>query len=117
MSLRVRIRWLLVVSAAICVALATVALYWVNLALMDTLMERNAERELGKVEAAFLDQLSVLRVRAQDWSQQPEQAPVNQGGVGHLALHHSPPHAALSHLRPALVHLHLVMALGHLGGL
>ncbi len=53
MSLRVRIRWLLVVSAAICVALATVALYWVNLSLVDTLAERNAERELGKVEAAF----------------------------------------------------------------
>ena len=86
MSLRVRIRWLLVVSAAICVALATVALYWVNLSLVDTLAERNAERELGKVEAAFLDQLSVLRVRAQDWSQQPEQAPLNQGGVGHLDL-------------------------------
>ncbi len=74
------------VSAAICVALATVALYWVNLSLVDTLTERNAERELGKVEAAFLDQLSVLRVRAQDWSQQPEQAPLNQGGVGHLDL-------------------------------
>ena len=43
MSLRVRIRWLLVVSAAICVALATVALYWVNLSLVDTLAERNAE--------------------------------------------------------------------------
>lgn len=86
MSLRIRIRWLLAVSAAICVALATVALYWVNLSLVDTLMERNAERELGKVEAAFLDQLSVLRVRAQDWSQQPGQPPANQGGVGHLDL-------------------------------
>ena len=54
MSLRVRIRWLLVVSAACCVVLATVALYWVNLSLVDTLTERNAERELEKVEAAFL---------------------------------------------------------------
>lgn len=86
MSLRVRIRWLLVVSAACCVVLATVALYWVNLSLVDTLTERNAERELEKVEAAFLDQLSILRVRAQDWSQQPDQPPTNQGGVGYLDL-------------------------------
>ncbi|MED5387623.1 MAG: ATP-binding protein [Pseudomonadota bacterium] len=86
MSLRVRIRWLLVISAACCVALATVALYWVNLSLVDSLTERNAERELEKVEATFLDQLSILRVRARDWSQQPDQPPTNQGGLGYLDL-------------------------------
>ena len=86
MSLRVRIRWLLVISAACCVALATVALYWVNLSLVETLTERNAERELEKVEASFLDQLSILRVRAQDWSQQPDKPPTNQGGLGYLDL-------------------------------
>ncbi len=86
MSLRVRIRWLLVISAACCVVLATVALYWVNLSLVDTLTERNAERELEKVEATFLDQLSILRVRAQDWSQQPDHPPSNQGGLGYLDL-------------------------------
>lgn len=86
MSLRVRIRWLLVISASCCVVLATVALYWVNLSLVDTLTERNAERELEKVEATFLDQLSILRVRAQDWSQQPDHPPTNQGGLGYLDL-------------------------------
>ncbi|WP_414431968.1 ATP-binding protein [Alcanivorax sp. IL2] len=86
MSLRVRIRWLLAISAACCVALATVALYWVNLSLVETLTERNAERELEKVEASFLDQLSILRVRAQDWSRQPDNPPTNQGGLGYLDL-------------------------------
>ncbi|MCG8394278.1 MAG: ATP-binding protein [Pseudomonadales bacterium] len=86
MSLRVRIRWLLATSAAACVALVAVAMYGINLVLVDSLAEENAERELEKVEAAFVDQLSVLRVRAQDWSRQPDKAPANQGGVGHLDL-------------------------------
>ena len=84
MTLRSRIRWLLVIAAASCVALISVALYQVNQSFLDRLNEQSAGRELQKVEAAFLDQLSVLRVRAADWTQQPDKPPLTLDGVGHL---------------------------------
>ena len=84
MTLRSRIRWLLVVAATCCVALISIALYQVNQSFLDRLNEQSAGRELQKVEAAFLDQLSVLRVRAMDWTQQPDKPPLKLDGVGHL---------------------------------
>lgn len=84
MSLHVRIRRLLLLCAITCVVLAGLLLYRVNVSLVDELTELNASSELGKVEAAFLDQLSILRVRAHDWVQQPERLPANSRGVGHL---------------------------------
>ncbi|MZR61449.1 ATP-binding protein [Alcanivorax sp. DP30] len=84
MTLRSRIRWLLIFTAASCVALISVALYQVNHSFLDRLNEQSAGRELQKVEAAFLDQLSVLRVRAADWTQQPDKPPLKLDGVGHL---------------------------------
>ena len=86
MTLRSRIRWLLVVAATCCVSLISVALYQVNQSFLDRLNEQNAGRELQKVESAFLDQLSVLRVRAEDWTQQPDKPPLKLDGVGHLDL-------------------------------
>lgn len=86
MTLRSRIRWLLVVAAASCVALISVALYQVNQSFLERLNQQSAARELQKVEAAFLDQLSVLRVRAADWTQQPDKPPLKLDGVGHLDL-------------------------------
>ena len=86
MTLRSRIRWLLVVAATVCVALISIALYQVNHSFLDRLNEQTAKRELQKVEAAFLDQLSVLRVRAADWTQQPDKPPLTLDGVGHLDL-------------------------------
>ncbi|MGB1465023.1 MAG: ATP-binding protein [Alcanivorax nanhaiticus] len=86
MTLRSRIRWLLVVAATCCVTLISVALYQVNQSFLDRLNEQNAGRELQKVESAFLDQLSVLRVRAEDWTQQPDKPPLKLDGVGHLDL-------------------------------
>ncbi|MGB2249070.1 MAG: histidine kinase dimerization/phospho-acceptor domain-containing protein, partial [Alcanivorax sediminis] len=84
MTLRSRIRWLLIIAASCCVALISVALYQVNQSFLDRLNEQSAGRELQKVESAFLDQLSVLRVRAADWSQQPDKPPLKLDGVGHL---------------------------------
>ncbi|MCK0152143.1 ATP-binding protein [Alcanivorax sp. S6407] len=86
MTLRSRIRWLLVVAAVSCVSLISIALYQVNRTFLDRLNEQTAGRELQKVEAAFLDQLSVLRVRAEDWTQQPDKPPLKLDGVGHLDL-------------------------------
>ncbi len=84
MTLRSRIRWLLIVAAASCVALVSVALYQVNQTFLNRLHEQTASRELQKVESAFLDQLSVMRVRAADWTQQPDKPPLALDGVGHL---------------------------------
>lgn len=84
MTLRRKLLLLLYSASATCVVLASLALYWVNMSLVDTLAERNAERELEKVEAAFLDQLSMLRVRARDWVRQPDKLPLSQEGVGQL---------------------------------
>ncbi|MDX1803018.1 MAG: ATP-binding protein [Alcanivorax sp.] len=86
MTLSRRLLYLLYTASAGCVLCASVALYWVNMTLVDSLAERNAARELDKVESAFLDQLSILRVRAQDWSRQPAVPPANMDGIGQLDL-------------------------------
>lgn len=86
MTLRARIRWLLILSTAACVCVALLALARVNHSLLESMLESSAERELSVVESAFLDQLSVLRIRAEDWSRQPDSPPGNLGGVGQLDL-------------------------------
>ena len=86
MTLRSRIRWLLILSTAACVLVALLALGRVNHGLLAAMHQEAADRELSVVEAAFLDQLSVLRVRAEDWSRQPDYPPGNLGGIGQLDL-------------------------------
>ncbi|EKF75038.1 two-component sensor [Alcanivorax hongdengensis A-11-3] len=86
MTLSRRLLYLLYFAATSCALLATLALYYVNDNLVDSLAERNAGRELDKVEAAFLDQLSILRVRAADWSNRQQALPLSQDGIGQLDL-------------------------------